>query len=336
MTDANQTKEGLIDCNKRKPCPICGRTTWCSYNSFLICCKKEPEGAYKVGYAKTGHLFYMHRRNTNAVHAKTELIRPSAEMVEAAPINKRDKVYKAFLGLLDLSAQHKKDLIKRGLSVSDIIKNNYKSCPANQKPWEICKTLIDVGLDLHSIPGFYTRESKFGTGSYWTFDNIKGCYFIPVMDAQGRIQALQRRLTNPGEDSKYKIFSSSWRNEGSCSSTPAHMARPAEIKDECVWVTEGPLKSDISAKYLDAIVIGALSAGSWVPALEMLKEIKDRKIVLAYDMDFKTNQSVRDALGKFKETLIKEGFLVYQATWEKAKGIDDALVFGMPINIKKV
>lgn len=325
-------EERFITAAPGRPCPICHHEDWCGFNSFLCSCMRVEEGSFKtVIQPKTGKPAYQHwlKPGTVYYHKSDELNMPTEE---TAPVEKRDRVYREFLNLLSLYQEHKEDLLHRGLTEGDIKKNGYKSIPKVFKPWDICKKLNENGYDLTGVPGFYKAAGKYG-GRYWTFSWKPG-YFIPVLDTKGRIQALQRRMENPKKgEPKYMMMSSTGKKGGSNSGTPAHVARTTEIRDRRIWITEGPLKADIAAKYLGAVVIGLMSAGTWVQALEIMDELSPKEVIIAYDMDFKTNKLVSEPLELLKSKLKEKGLAVRQATWNEVKGIDDALVVGKEIRI---
>ncbi|WP_258359086.1 DUF3854 domain-containing protein [Moorella sulfitireducens] len=251
-----------------------------------------------------------------------------------APVDTRDRVYRHFLRLLDLHPRHKEELMRRGLSEGDIKRNGYKSIPEQINPWIICKRLTRSGLDLAGIPGFYRAESKYG-GSYWTFNSSPG-YFIPIRDTKGRIQALQRRMDDIS-NGKYMLFSGHSDRGGCSCGTPAHVARPREVKDGRVWITEGQLKADIAAAYLGGVVIGAQGATSWKPVIPEALELGAKEVVIAYDRDQETNEAVGRGKTALKKELKKMGILTREAVWQagskKEKGIDDALVAGIKIRV---
>jgi hypothetical protein len=224
--------------------------------------------------------------------------------------------------------------MRRGLSVEDIKRNGYKSIPDHVNPWILCKKLTRSGLDLAGIPGFYRAGNKYG-GSYWTFNSSPG-YFIPIRDTKGRIQALQRRMDDI-RNGKYMLFSGHSDRGGCSCGTPAHVARPTEIKDQRVWITEGQLKADIAAAYLDAVVIGAQGATSWKPVVPVVMELGAKEVVIAYDRDQETNKEVARGKRMLVAELKKLGITVREAIWrarsKEEKGIDDALVAGLEIRV---
>lgn len=236
-----------------------------------------------------------------------------------APIKTRDKVYRAFLDKLVLEPHHRKNLLKRGLSWEQTVKNLYKSLPAEpQERQEICKKLIEEGHNLKGIPGFYQTE-KDGN---WDFVDYEG-FLIPVKDVQGRIQGFQIRLDEE-KDRKYVWFSSRDKLNG----TPAHAwqgvhGEPSEV----VIITEGPLKADV-AHYLSGYTFVSVPGVNAIKGIEViLKDLGAEKIYIAFDMDLLTNPAVKKAKERLEELLIKTGFDVRTKTWDsRYKGIDDYLL----------
>ncbi|MBE0435846.1 MAG: DUF3854 domain-containing protein, partial [Methylomicrobium sp.] len=194
-----------------------------------------------------------------------------------------------------------------------------------------------MGHRLSGIPGFYKATGPRG-GRYWSFERQPG-YYIPVRDVKGRIQALQRRMDDPGRGGKYKLFSGH-KNLGGCScGTPAHVARPTELKDVRVWITEGPLKANVASRYLSAVVVGALTAPTWRPAIPVVEALGITEVVLSYDQDLRANPDVGRAYRTLKEELKKHGLAVSRAVWDEkkgGKGVDDALATGAEVQVVRV
>ncbi|MEW8958716.1 MAG: DUF3854 domain-containing protein [Moorella sp. (in: firmicutes)] len=308
----------------REPCPICGKTDWCGINSRLAVCMR----------VKSNHPVsnggWLHKLAPGVV--KEEVYSPAGTN-PAAPIATRNRVYRAFLSCLHLLPEHKKDLLRRGLSEEEIKRNGYKSVPSPAERWRLCKELKERGYDLAGVPGFYQARGRYG-GHYWTFKALPG-YFIPVRDSEGRIQALQVRLDQPDGTGKYRFFSTPNKTGGSSSGAPCHVVRPEELKDRRVWVTEGPLKADIASRYLGSVFIGVAGAGNWRPAVEAIQELGAREVVIAYDRDKNLKDAVRRAERELKVTLRRKGIRVFIASWNQEKGIDDALVSGCEITVKE-
>jgi hypothetical protein len=199
--------------------------------------------------------------------------------------------------------------------------------PGLETSWAAIQRLLDEGCWLEGIPGFYLAQGK--RGSYWTHLRPAG-YFIPVRDVKGRIQALQIRRDHSDDGcGKYLMFSCGSRG-GANSHTPAHVARPAVLKDRRIWITESPLKADIASDRLDTVMIGAIGVDGWPQAIPALQELGARSVVLAFDAD----EAGRKVSGRAKEALESQGYAVADASWEGAKGIDDALTGGVAIRVK--
>lgn len=244
---------------------------------------------------------------------------------EPAPIETRDAVYQAFLELLPLLDRHRQDLLRRGLPESVIARNGYKSIPETpQKRWSVCRQLLKKHKTLEGIPGFHVRTSKKGE-EYWDFAGEPG-YLIPVMDAQGKIQGLQIRL-NDTSDGKYRWFSSRGLPRGTPAKAWVHVAYPLGNADaRRVWVTEGPLKADISAHYLGKVFVAVPGVAAWREVEPVLKKLGVREVVVAYDADKRENTAVQKA----QEDLVRSlrGYKVIPAGWDPnlGNGLDDAIV----------
>ncbi|WP_231114088.1 toprim domain-containing protein [Neomoorella thermoacetica] len=295
---------------------------------------RVSEGAIKHITLSNGQVAHLHRLQPGRVIPGQNREDIFSREAPLASIDTRDRVYRNFLRLLDLYPRHRQDLLRRGLSEFEIKRNGYKSVPDHVPPWTICRKLSRSGLDLTGIPGFYRARSRYG-GSYWTF-NSSPAYFIPVLDAKGHIQALQRRMDDI-KNGKYMLFSGHSDRGGCSCGTPAHVARPIEVKDSRIWITEGQLKADIAAVYLGAVVIGAQGAASWKPVVPEVLELGAAEVVIAYDRDQEINEAVARGKIALKKELKKLGILTREAVWQarskKEKGIDDALVTGLEVKV---
>lgn len=319
--------------NRRHPCVICGHDSYCGYNSHIASCMREDNGAYSQVKMKDGGIAYLHwlAAPQRGIERKSHAAPVPLTTVLPAALEMRDRIYRDFLNMLRLNPIHRQELLTRGLSEKSITEGGYKSVPEKEAPWSICKRLMEHGHELSGIPGFHCADGKNGK-QYWTFLN-RPAYFIPVTDNKGRIQALQRHM-NDSSNGKYKLFSCAGLQGGCSAGSPAHVVRPTQLKDGRVWITEGPLKANIASAYTGAIFIGALSAGTWRPAMDELAEIGTKEVVLAYDRDYLKNRFVKMAMTAMTVELKKKNIRISLASWdEREKGIDDALVKGMEIRI---
>ena len=118
-------------------------------------------------------------------------------------------------------------------------------------------------------------------------------------------------------------------------------------KPKAIWVTEGGLKGYIAANYLPKVfsekeldifgrdVLAVAGVNSYHKFLPMLKKLHVNSVTIAYDMDMLTNDQVAQNYVDLLDFLIENKFGVNLAVWgpDLAKGIDDALVNGVDIEI---
>ncbi|MDK2840389.1 MAG: primase [Thermosipho sp. (in: thermotogales)] len=314
-------------------CPFCGDSEKNPKHGHLMLniekdayhCTRCGEKGFAIGlYAR------LHRiNNSEAFKELMNMIPETIPKIETkkmpqspiACINERDKVYRAFLDKLTLKGEHLQNLIRRGLSWEETGRNLYKSVPTiPQERLRICQELLQEGLNLKGIPGFFQVQQKDQT--YWDFYSDNG-FFIPVRDIQGRIQGMQIRLDDD-LDRKYVWFSS----KGKLSGTPAHAWIGVHgVPSKTVLVTEGPLKADI-AHFLSRFTFVSVAGVDAIKGIEqVLKELGAKRVFIAYDMDLKSNKNVQKAKERLEKKLIQAGFEVHTKTWdERYKGIDDYLV----------
>lgn len=196
-------------------CPFCysekGTMRLNISNNSYICKKCEARG-YSIGlYAKNK---YISNRE-----AYQRLISEEADisnnLMTSIITNTRknkeelDIVYQAFLEKLSLSSDHTMKLLKYGFTIEAIESIGFKTIPTQEaQKIEICRELINEGIDLTGTPGFY-RDKRFR----WNFKSHRGI-FVPSKD-NCKIVALRIHL-----DTMYSIdtsdiwFSSSQENEG--------------------------------------------------------------------------------------------------------------------------
>ncbi|RYD01501.1 topoisomerase [Desulforamulus aquiferis] len=317
--------------NRKQPCPVCGKTDWCSFNDRIAICMRVESDHLVPG--KMGG--WLHKLVESPTYYRSDEI--AATAATKASLEVCDRVYRAFLNLLSLAPYHIKELTEhRGLTVKEIREIGFKSL-IEVKPWQLCKRLINMGFSLEGVPGFYLAPNKKGDGYYWCFNYSPGIVF-PLLDIQGKIQALQIRLDKPIGDKKYRLFSSGNQHTGASCGVPIHVAQPEVIKDNRIWVTEGALKATILSQRIGAVVLGTVSSNTWAPALELLeKSFPESDIVEAYDLDKYTNHHVKTACKGFREAIAMTSRQVSEAMWDRHfKGADDAAIAGYKFNFRKI
>jgi len=187
-------------------------------------------------------------------------------------------VYRALLNDLTLKEEHKKDLLRRGLSEEDIERYGFKSVP--EKPWTVAKKLTNQGYKIYGVPGFY--EGKYGPA----MSSTKG-YLCPAYDTEyDQLVGFQVRADNPRDGAKYVWFSSSGRKNGTGSGARATFLR-GESSCKCMLIIEGVLKATIVYTLLkkQVTVIGIPGVNNLKCLDTFLSRYPDHVIFEAFDMD---------------------------------------------------
>ena len=228
----------------------------------------------------------------------------------------RHAVYLRLLQSLDLSAQHRENLIiNRGLDAEVIEKNLYRTIPSIATANKITKELSGH-FSLTGVPGFYTK------GRDWKMSLHKG-FFIPVRSVDGFIQGLQIRLDDTN-NRKYRWFSSNNKENG----TPAHSwIHTANSGGDAVFIAEGALKADVAAHLTGDCFIGLSGVNCVSRLIPLLNDMGITKVYEALDMDKRSNQNVAFAVKKLHRRLAEDGIDCIPCVWDATyNGIDDFLL----------
>jgi len=261
--------------------------------------------------------------------------RPSPVNASQAQPDELDRVYRALLNALPVAWNHKQQLKKRGLKDDAIEQHGYRSLSRFGRESVAGQVLKKCGLTtLTGIPGFFEQRRSDGPGT-WTIAGMSGL-LIPFKDERGRIVSFQIRADNGGyfflssRPEKYDGGTKVYRG--------AHIAVPAGVdssKAEKVWITEGGLKGNVAAEFLQEPVIAVPGVGSWMLLFESAAGIlaKPRLVVVAYDADKIHNRQVARSEMALIGALQSRGHRVLVANWDvdaagKPKGIDDLLASG--------
>jgi hypothetical protein len=299
----------------RNPCQVCGKPDWCRVlkDGTPICSRIESPIRYDNGgwLHKSGNVYRVNIPLTNTVKQSTK-----------ATIDILNHTYQALLSELPLLPEHRENLIKRGLSDSQISSMNYKTMPFFGRD-NIIEILLIENVQLSGIPGFWTEPQ----GVRHLSGPLGIC--IPVRDLQGRISGIQIRR-NSDFKPKYVWLSSSDRLNGCSSGVSVHVAKPANSDNSEIWITEGPLKADIISLKLNRIVIAIPGVAAWEKAIPIVWQLKVGSIIVALDMDKLTNQAVMNYQNLLINRLLRMGIKVFEASWNSNfKGLDDLLAIGV-------
>jgi len=263
-------------------------------------------------------------------------LRPAASVAEPGRL---DAAYRALLRHPDLAlrTRHRDALAARGLDAEAIAANGYATLPPGQRTGVV--RAVAERVDLAGVPGVYRKRS--GTAVYPALAGAPGL-LVPVRDESGRIRGAQARVDEPGSGGRYRWVSSANREAGTGSGTPMHWTLAGD-RAGALWVTEGPLKADITAHLSGhrVLAVAGVHAGQAARILEELEAVgwsRSRTVVLAPDADYRTNPTVLRAWVAIGTRLAERGYRVEVACWPTnasgaPKGIDDALAAGVAISV---
>ncbi len=248
---------------------------------------------------------------------KKKVIPEEKEECPLADIALRNNAYTALLSKLSLAADHRENLLGRGLKEADIERLGYKTTPVVGMS-AIARQLQSEGLSLAGVPGFY--RDKNGA---WTFIHEKRGILIPVRDRFRRVQGLQIRRDNASRR-KFRWVSSAEMEDGCRAEGWTHLAGKVR---STILLTEGPMKADVIHALTGLTVLavpGVNSLTQLAMALEDLRSVGVVEIKTAFDMDFATNHHVQNGYNSLLQLLGDMGFTFGTYLWDPCyKGLDD-------------
>jgi putative DNA primase/helicase len=327
--------DGFERCTPGRPCPVCGATQWCQViGGVLAQCMSVSKGSFRRGRQADGAEFYLHRLKEKVdLPAAPPLGRAPAEIVHAAYDHLLNR-----LGLLSITGPRREALRRRGLSDEQINRCQYRDYTGSHKRWDLARDLFErFGPVLFGVPGFIVTRNRNGE-PYATTAGPEGL-LIPVRDRAGKLVALKVRRDEPRGDNRYVYLSSRAEKSGWLGPkalNALHVPLGTDLSGPVLRVTEGPLKADVTAALSGVPTVGVPSAGSWRPAVDLLRTLPGvREVRVAFDGDFRTNPKVAGALAAFAAALRGIDKAVHLEVWDHAaaKGIDDALAAGLPTTV---
>ena len=209
-----------------------------------------------------------------------------------APLEDRDRVYRALLSKLTLAPDHRKNLLGRGLTEEAIERLGYKSTPVVGFH-ALAQSLLDEGHTLFGVPGFYRDKDGRWTVSFRCRGiMIPGKHF-------GKIQGFQIRLDKKmKKGGKFLTFSSTDELDGAKGENWCHLVGP--VRDQ-VLLIEGYMKADIVNHFTGQTLLaipGVTSLLHLEEALEELTSMGVRHVMTCFDMDYMKNHNVEVAYQK--------------------------------------
>ena len=310
---------------------------------------------------KSGHMFelYAQLRDLSVSEAKLELIdllaeqgpapgismgavtgsgprnkasRTPVEQSQRASAEEIDQTLRAMFQMLPLRAEHLEHLrTVRGLTIEQIGYLGLKSTPSYKLRHVIPRRLMEQGLTVAGVPGFFVDKSDKWTVNFtsWTAGIL-----IPVRSVDGLYSGVQIRLDRPIKDdaddaedegTKYIWLSTSSKPRGAGSGSPVNLIGDRYART--IYVTEGALKAGIAhclTKRTFLSIQGANNLNGLKEALYLLHETGTQQIVEALDIDKFSNPAVARGAEKIYLLARSIGMRCLSLTWNpNYKGIDD-------------
>jgi hypothetical protein len=275
-----------------------------------------------------GYLHILRDDFTSSTRARPQP--PTTKTIKTIPladVARRHSIYVDLLRLhLVLAEEHRANLQARGLSDLTIDAHGYQSAPTSDYAANVARALAREH-DLTGVPGFYRN------GDAWrmNFDAWNQGIIIPVRDTRNRIRALMIRRDDANAKPKYIWLSSKDKPDGASPGSPPNFARVdvARASGEMI-VTEGALKANVISELTGEAVCGIAGVTNFQETFgrDLRRALPElRRVVVAYDADFRTNEAVRRGLDKLIVNLQHASLTVTVRMWqpERGKGLDDVL-----------
>ena len=308
-------------------CPVNGKGGLLDLYRLYFHCEDKKEAYRRIMDTMSSNEELVERR-------KKEKKSPT-KVAQIADADALDKTYSALLSELVLSKEHRRDLLKRGLSSKDIDVMGFRSIPQTGLNI-IAAHLYHSGCQIEGIPGFYfenqePRMACFGSG-----------YFIPYRNQGGKIVGLQIRYDveikpemsaeeiHDAKKRRYRWLTSSFKQGGTAAANIPFYGLPGQEVKDVAYATEGGLKaataSSLSGVWFTAIP-GVNCFDAWEVLLSYLKEQGVKTLVDAFDSDRATNEQVAANIKKLYEIAADYGFKMQPWDWgTEFKGCDDYLL----------
>lgn len=308
---------GFRRVSNKRPCEICGRHDWCTFTETLAFCRRISYGSFRT--ARNGA--YMHRTEVQQLASPT-VRSMSRKAPSRAPEEQLDRVYRALLRMLPLSANHKQSLRRRGFDDAAIASRGYRSAPTEAQAHLIVGQLAPLRLD--GIPGFHKASDR------WCLVRVRPGILLPILNVKGQICGMQHRRDNYADGGKYVWVSSANRNCGTSSGAPIHWSKPELLPSASeVLLTEGALKADVISHFLSVPVIAAAGVGLFGRdfGVQLKADHPNITAVICFDSDWRTKPQVKTALIALQRQLTAAGVPWRVRCWPtEFKGYDDFLL----------
>lgn len=342
--------------NNRWRCPVCENSGGVIHLFARIHLGMPELPKDKAGRQKVASQLYAFMEGTQLQGKNHAAPKPiMASKVPVANDARLDAVYTAMAELpeLQLSSEHNRDLLNRGLTQEAIVRNGYRSLP-EKSPLDqavldtlleryraaggeelrakllpisyrkdrvcfgmyIADRLLAAGHELFGIPGF------FRFGSNWCLYYHPGL-LIPTRSLEGKTVIWQvRRKKTP----KY-ITLSCGNLPGSVTDSVSRCHFPLGnsplTPGTGLFITEGPLKADVaiclsqSKNIAFAAIPGINTTKDLLRSLNQIRSTGIQVLYNALDMDRITNPNVQKGSKALKAAILSAGYQFKELYWDK-------------------
>jgi hypothetical protein len=173
-----------------------------------------------------------------------------------------NEVYRALLERLRLSAEHRNELRKRGLSAEEIGRRGYRTLPGEGRRRLAAGLAEEFGQDaLLQVPGLVLTGK--GDGRHVTIAGKAGL-LIPCRDESGMVLALKVCADDPGNGPK-DLHLTSTGHGGPGPGSPVHWPLDMELSNQhdAIRITCGELAADVAACRSGVATVAIPAPGDW-------------------------------------------------------------------------
>jgi len=324
---ASRSGGGFVRCTHGNPCPICGREKFCSIGEVAIICTRVSEGAVRTGSNGAGE-FYVHMLTNEARERRKDLPVTPSKTTERAPVDVRDRAYRALLAELPLDTVDREALVARGLTEAHVRENGYRTLRIQGRARLALAIINAIGEDAaRGVPGVFWKSD--GNRGWWSLAGSEGVV-IPVRDLEARIVGLKIRRRDPIEKGARYLWLTSSNHEGAAADNAAHVPSAALALRPTAGrlvITEGELKADVATALSGVPVVSVPGVESWEKGLDVALAWGVQTVDVCFDMDRMGNRKVADAARCLVSELRREGLDAGTRKWDRRfKGLDDFLL----------
>lgn len=322
-------------------CPFCGGKGKMNVNfdNDIWRCNKCGEGGGVLqlvmkyfDYSKEDAIKFLRGNSEIKVRDPKDL--PVRREEPVAPIEIRNATYRALISILSLSDKHRNELRERGLTDRAIDFYEFRTMPDDIKKFNIARKLLDMGMTLEGVPGFYKEQNT------WAINPFPQGYLIPFVNVDGMISGFQVHNDAPDKKhGKYMSLTSRGKECGRKATLEPHLIGFSNQTE--IYLTEGALKCDCaktlemrtkSPRHAYLAIAGVNNTFALKEALLKLKKSGVKTICNVFDMDkcgsktIAKNEHVEKALRKIRGIVEECGLVWRDYKWhDGTKGIDDHL-----------